>query len=228
MPSTSRDKATDAPRTHTAPHCSACLFPQRSAVSQIGRGRRPRASLPLPSGHCASPHPRVVQECPPDCLSVAFHCVLRPRLTSCGSPVLENPPPSSALGAFVRVVATTTEICTAGASTRAHACASPPPARPPTTLSCVRNRLDAGAPSIFGTRAFGWYVATHFLADDDFYAYCPAVPTHALPSWFLCASLRCLIRTRGSSPVARPAYRDAPTRRPQSWLPTLLRCLLPI
>lgn len=84
------------PGLHWGPRLQHCARAQPSAASlhrpatvrsvpRSGRRGLPAAVAP-PSGHGALPHPHTARECQPACLSVAFHRVLRSRLTFCRAP----------------------------------------------------------------------------------------------------------------------------------------------
>lgn len=175
----SREHAQAAPHTHAVLQ-GAWLVSQQSTGQCTGGRRGLPAALARPSAHRALPHISTAQESAPACLSVARHCILRP-----GSPSAERAPEepfsSPALGARARVDATSTKICTAGCSPHARARGSAQPARPPTAPAARAASAQGSAPSIFGARGFGRYVATRFLAGADFYGHRPAVWTRARP-----------------------------------------------
>lgn len=133
VPAASRGVGPGTPRTARPPRAH-CLVPQQSAARTRlagedvpGHPHRRRTDTPRRRTRAWLRNVRLIP-----CRSRAT-ASLGPahllRSTRAGEPAS-----SSALGVPVRVVATPTKICTAGTSTHARACASPLPARPPTTL----------------------------------------------------------------------------------------------
>lgn len=82
----------------------------------------------------------------------------------------------------------------------------------------ARSRASGGpaAPSFFGARGFGRYVATHFFPGADLHGHRPAVLTRPRPS-ALCAPAAPYLCARFGPPCARclPAHAHSARRRPR-------------